>query len=65
MSELDDMEEARKKLLDLLGKRPSAPLKAETGEKELPQLIRESVGEDEGSPIDIEVEEGPGVVLQA
>jgi len=64
MSERDDMEEAREKLLELLGKRPSAPLEAEIEEKRTPELVKPS-DEAEESPIDIEVEEGSEVVLQA
>lgn len=64
MSERDDMEEARRRLLDLLNKRPSAPLEAKVEEKELPEHAEEHVGE-EASPIDIEVEEGSEVALPA
>ena len=62
MSERDDMEEVRRKLLELLGKRPSAPLETGAEERPGPAEPVEEVGE---SPIDIEVEEGSEVALQA
>jgi len=63
VSERDDLIEARRKLLELLellGERPSGELRAEVEtEEEAP------VKEAEDSPIDVEVEEGSEVALQA